>query len=69
VITGTLPTMSREEATERIEAAGGKVTNSVSKKTSYVVLGEDPGASKFNKAQQIGTEMIDEDRLTEMLGD
>ncbi|MEA2143688.1 MAG: ligase [Solirubrobacteraceae bacterium] len=68
VITGTLPNMSREVATERIEDAGGKVTGSVSKKTSFVVLGEDPGASKYNKAQELGTETIDEDRLVEMLG-
>jgi DNA ligase (NAD+) len=69
VVTGTLPTMSREEAVERIEAAGGKVTGSVSKKTSFVVVGEDPGASKWNKAQELGTEVIDEDRLTELLRD
>jgi len=68
VITGTLPNWSREEATERIEAAGGKVTGSVSKKTSFLVAGEDPGASKFNKANEIGTEIIDEARLAEMLG-
>ena len=51
VITGTLPGMSREEATERIEDAGGKVTGSVSGKTDYVVAGEDPGGTKWNKAQ------------------
>jgi DNA ligase (NAD+) len=67
VITGTLPNWSREVATEKIEAAGGKVTGSVSKKTSFVVAGEDPGASKWNKAQEIGTEIIDEARLSEML--
>ena len=60
VITGTLPGMSREEATERIEAAGGKVTGSVSKKTDYLVAGADPGA-KWNKAQEIGTEVLDEE--------
>jgi DNA ligase (NAD+) len=69
VVTGTLPTMSREVATERIEAAGGKVAGSVSKKTSFVVAGEDPGASKFNKAQELGTEIIDEERLLELIGD
>jgi DNA ligase (NAD+) len=69
VVTGTLPSMSREEAIERIEAAGGKVTGSVSKKTSFLVAGEDPGASKYNKAQELGTEVIEEDRLTELLGD
>jgi DNA ligase (NAD+) len=68
VITGTLPGMSREDATERIEEAGGKVTGSVSKKTDYLVAGADPGGSKWNKAQEIGTEVIDEDALVAMLG-
>ena len=67
VITGTLPGMSREEASERIEAAGGKVTNSVSKRTDYLVAGADPGGSKWNKAQEIGTEVIDEEKLLELL--
>jgi DNA ligase (NAD+) len=67
VITGTLPSISREKATEAIEGAGGKVTNSVSKKTDYLVVGADPGGSKYNKAQEIGTEQIDEDRLNELL--
>jgi DNA ligase (NAD+) len=67
VITGTLPGMSREEATERIEAAGGKVTGSVSKKTDYLVAGADPGGSKWNKAQEIGTEVIDEPKLLSFL--
>jgi DNA ligase (NAD+) len=67
VITGTLPNMSREEAGERIEAAGGKVTGSVSKKTDYVVAGADPGASKFNKAQDLGTPILDEAGLLELL--
>jgi DNA ligase (NAD+) len=67
VITGTLPNMSREVATERIEAAGGKVTGSVSKKTDYVVVGEDPGGSKFNKAQELGTEQLEEDALVALL--
>jgi DNA ligase (NAD+) len=69
VITGTLPNMSRESAAEAIEQAGGKVTNSVSKKTDYLVVGADPGGSKFNKAQEIGTEQIDEEKLVELLGD
>ena len=68
VVTGTLPSMSREVAVERIEAAGGKVVGSVSKKTSFVVAGEDPGASKYTKAQELGTEIIDEDRLLELIG-
>jgi DNA ligase (NAD+) len=67
VITGTLPNMSRERASEAIEAAGGKVTNSVSKKTDFLVVGADPGGSKFNKAQEIGTEQIDEEHLVELL--
>jgi len=67
VITGTLPNVSRELATERIEGAGGKVTNSVSKKTDYLVVGADPG-SKLAKAQDIGTEVIDEEALLELLG-
>jgi DNA ligase (NAD+) len=67
VITGTLPNMSRERAAEAIEQAGGKVTNSVSKKTDFLVVGADPGGSKFNKAQEIGTEQIDEARLVELL--
>ena len=68
VITGTLPGRSREEATERIEEAGGKVTGSVSKKTDYLVAGADPGGSKWNKAQEIGTEVIDEPKLLKLLG-
>jgi DNA ligase (NAD+) len=68
VLTGTLPNLSREQATERIEAAGGKVTGSVSAKTDYVVAGEDPGGTKWNKAQELGTEIIDEDRLLELIG-
>ena len=67
VLTGTLPNLTREEATERVEAAGGKVTGSVSKKTDYVVAGEDPG-SKFTKAQELGTEILDEGGLLALLG-
>ncbi len=65
VITGTLPSLSREEATRRIESAGGKVTGSVSKKTDYLLAGEDPG-SKYAKAKDLGTEIIDEERLLEL---
>ncbi len=66
VITGTLPTMSREEAEAFIKQHGGKVTGSVSKKTDYLVVGADPGGTKYNKAQALGVPMIDEARLREM---
>jgi DNA ligase (NAD+) len=66
VLTGTLPELSRERATELIEAAGGKVTGSVSGKTDYVVAGEDPG-TKLRKAQEVGTTVLDEDGLRELL--
>jgi DNA ligase (NAD+) len=66
VLTGTLPNLTREQAAERIEAAGGKVTGSVSRKTDYVVAGEDPG-TKYTKAQELGTEILDEDGLLKLL--
>jgi DNA ligase (NAD+) len=66
VLTGTMPNLTRPEATERIEAAGGKVTGSVSKKTDFLVAGADPG-SKLTKAQELGTEVLDEDGLLELL--
>lgn len=66
VLTGTLPTLTRDEAKERIEGAGGKVSGSVSKKTSYVVAGEEAG-SKLEKAQQLGVAVIDEAGLLAML--
>jgi DNA ligase (NAD+) len=59
VLTGTLPDLTREEATERITRAGGRVTGSVSKKTDYVVAGESPG-SKLAKAERLGVAVIDE---------
>lgn len=66
VLTGTLPTLSRSEATEIIEQNGGKVSSSVSKKTDYVLFGDDAG-SKLLKAQQLGTETIDEARFKKLL--
>lgn len=66
VLTGTLPTMSRDEASERIKAAGGKVSGSVSSKTSFVVAGEAAG-SKLTKAQQLGVPVIDEETLCRMI--
>jgi DNA ligase (NAD+) len=67
VLTGTLPSLTRDEAKARIEAAGGKVTGSVSKQTSFVVAGEAAG-SKLDKAQALGVPVIDEAKLLEMLG-
>jgi DNA ligase (NAD+) len=68
VLTGTLPTLNRTEATKRIKAAGGKVSGSVSKKTGFVVAGDDPGG-KLDKAQSLGVEIIDEAALLALLGD
>ena len=66
VIPGTLPTLSREEATAKIEAAGGKASGSVSKKTHYVVAGEDAG-SKLEKAKALGVPVLDEAGLLSLL--
>ena len=66
VITGTLPTLSREEAKARLEEAGGKVAGSVSKKTSFVVAGEEAG-SKKEKAEQLGVTIINEGQMLELI--
>src|SRR6202000_1592675 len=67
VLTGTMPDLTREDAKARIEAAGGRVSGSVSKKTSYVVAGEEAG-SKLEKAQDLKVPVIDETKLVELLG-
>ena len=67
VITGTLPGLSRGEATALVENAGGRVTSSVSKKTSFVVAGDEAG-SKLDKATELGVEVIDEAELRRRVG-
>ncbi len=67
VLTGTLPTLTREEATAKIEALGGKVSGSVSKKTDYVLAGEDAG-SKLDKAQKLGVKILNEAEFLKMCG-
>lgn len=67
VLTGTLPTLKREEAQELIEKHGGKITGSISKKTSYLVVGEDAG-SKLAKAQELGVPLLEEADLLRMIG-
>ncbi len=67
VITGTLSAFSREEGGTRIAALGGKLQNSVTKDTTYLVIGDDPGDSKVKQAQKYGTEQIDEEALLKLL--
>ena len=66
VLTGTLPTLAREDAKEMLEAAGAKVAGSVSKKTDYVVAGAEAG-SKLAKAEELGIPVLDEDGLRKLL--
>jgi DNA ligase (NAD+) len=67
VITGTLPSLTREEAKALIERHGGKVTDSVSRKTDYLVVGESPG-SKLDKARALGIPTLDEAQLRALIG-
>ena len=67
VLTGTLPTLKREEAAAKIEALGGKVSSSVSKKTDYLLAGEDAG-SKLDKAKSLGVPILDEPTFLKMSG-
>ncbi len=67
MLTGTLPTLTREEATAKIEALGGKVTGSVSKKTDFVLAGAEAG-SKLEKAQELGVKILDEAEFLKMCG-
>jgi len=68
VLTGTLPTLTREEATAKIESLGGKVSGSVSKKTDFVLAGKEAG-SKLDKAQKLGVKIISEAEFLKMCGD
>ena len=65
VVTGTLPTLSRAQATELIESQGGRVTSGVSKATTYLVVGADAG-SKLDKARELGVKMIEEAELVRL---
>ena len=67
VLTGALPTLTREEATAKIESLGGKISGSVSKKTDFILAGDDAG-SKLDKAQKLGVKIIDEAKFRQMCG-
>jgi DNA ligase (NAD+) len=67
VLTGGLASMSRDEARRKLQTLGAKVTDSVSKKTDYVVVGEDPG-SKADKARELGVTMLDEKEFLKLIG-
>ena len=67
VLTGTLPTLTREEATAKIEAAGGKVTGSVSRKTDFVLAGAEAG-SKLDKAKELSVKILDEAEVLKLCG-
>ncbi|HSW81634.1 MAG TPA: helix-hairpin-helix domain-containing protein, partial [Candidatus Saccharimonas sp.] len=67
VISGTLDTMEREQAAERIRSLGGTFQSSVGKTTTYLVVGNNPGQSKIDKAEKLGTQIIDEQKLTRLL--
>jgi DNA ligase (NAD+) len=68
VITGSLKTFSREEAHNRIKALGGTAKDNVTKNTTYLVVGEDPGENKLVRARALGTEQINEEKLLAVLG-
>jgi DNA ligase (NAD+) len=67
VLTGGLSTMTRDEAKRRLQELGAKIAGSVSKKTDYVIVGEEPG-SKADKAKELGVTMLDEKEFLKMLG-
>ena len=69
VVTGTLPSMTREQAEELIRLHGGKVTGSVTKKTSYLLAGAEPGGSKVSKAQDLKVPILDEAGLLALTGE
>ncbi|GAH09120.1 unnamed protein product, partial [marine sediment metagenome] len=67
VITGRMEAFSRQEAEARIKALGGTAKDSVTKKTTYLVVGAEPGGTKFSRAQELGTKLLTEEELTRLL--